>query len=219
MYTAAIMGNGPIDQIPDLKQYKEEIDIWIGADRGALTLAENGIVVDFAVGDFDSMDDCERKMLHDKALHVDTYSADKDETDLEIALYKAFEMKVEKIYIFGVTGGRLDHALINIQLLHSIVQKDLRGVIVDKWNQVELTKPGKYTVNKEEAYPYISFIPFTKRVGNLSLTGFLYPLTAYDHYWGSTRCISNQLVDENGIFSYEEGLLLFIKSRDIDARL
>lgn len=40
------------------------------------------------------------------------YPSEKDQTDLEIALEQAYELAPKTIYIFGVTGGRLDHELI-----------------------------------------------------------------------------------------------------------
>lgn len=214
MLTLAIMGNGPVNHMPDLKQYEDEVDIWIGADRGALILVENNITISHAVGDFDSINVEQRNEIMDKASHFSAYPSEKDATDLEIAIKKAIEMKPEKIYLFGVTGGRMDHTLINIQLLHTIVKHQIRGVIVDQWNHIELTKPGIYKVHKSEQYPYVSFVPFSKYVRNLSLTGFYYPLKDYDISWGSTRCISNKLTSEFGSFSYKEGSLLLIKSCD-----
>ena len=56
MVNIAIMGNGPTELLPDLTKYKNEIDVWIGADRGALILIHHGIEVGYAVGDFDSID-------------------------------------------------------------------------------------------------------------------------------------------------------------------
>lgn len=215
MHTVAIVGSGPMDHLPNLKQYENEVDCWIGADRGAFTLLENGITINHAVGDFDSIDQMQKEMITEHALHMEAYPVEKNETDLEIALQKAFSMKPANIYLFGVTGGRLDHALINMQLLHTIVHLGIRGIMIDKWNQVELTQPGTYTVHKNEQYPYISFVPLTQYVKHLSLSGFYYTLK--DHYlsWGSTRCISNELLAEQGSYSYEEGVLLLIKSRDL----
>src|SRR5699024_2035296 len=150
MQAVAIVGGGPVDHIPDLKEYEDEIDLWIGADGGALKLAESGITIGYAVGDFDSIDETQNAMIKDKTTNFDEHPVEKDATDLEIALHKAFDMNPERIYLFGVTGGRLDHALINMQLLHTIVQRNIRGIIVDKWNQLELTKPGTYTVSKSD---------------------------------------------------------------------
>jgi|SRR5699024_6774777 len=217
MCVIAIMGNGPVDHLPNLKQYENEIDVWIGVDRGALTLLENDITVDYAVGDFDSITTKQKEMIIENMMNVVTYSSEKDETDLEIALQKALELKPEKIYLFGVTGGRLDHALINIQLLLPLVTEEkIHGVIVDKSNQLELLTPGTYTLHKDEQYPYISFVPFTQYVKNLSLTGFYYGLTNYDLSWGSTRCISNELMSKEATFSFKSGKVLLIKSCDTD---
>lgn len=214
MCVVAIMGNGPIDHVPNLEQYKDKVDIWIGADRGALMLVENGIRLQYAVGDFDSVNAQQKAMILENSTRLATYPSMKNETDLKIALHQACELQPKKIYLFGVTGGRLDHALINMQLLHKIVEKEIRGIIIDQWNRLELTKPGTYTVYKQEDYPYVSFVPFTKEVKGLSLIDFKYPLDSYLLKKGSTRCISNELNSNKAIFTYEEGMLLLIQSRD-----
>ncbi|OZU90363.1 thiamine diphosphokinase [Virgibacillus indicus] len=214
MLAVAIVGNGPVDRHPDFEWYKDKIDIWIGADRGALTLVLKKIPPEYALGDFDSINEAEKRTIQQHSKIFKEYPSEKDETDLEIALIKAFELKPDEIYLFGVTGGRLDHELINIQLLHQIANKDIRGIIADNVNQLELTKAGKHTVFHNEAYPYISFIPFTQKVKGITLEGFYYPLADETITWGSTLCISNKLLSKKGTFSYEEGILLLIKSRD-----
>src|SRR5690625_5674493 len=148
MLTIAIMGNGPADMLPDLHIYQNDIDLFRSADRGALTLIQRKIAVDYAVGDFDSINQQEKEKIKHTAAYFETYPAEKDKTDIEIALLKAFELKPDKIYLFGVTGGHLDHALINIQLLYSIVNRKIMGIIVDQYNQLELTMPASYTVMK-----------------------------------------------------------------------
>lgn len=215
MFTVGILGNGPSYLLPDLTAYKE-VDVWIGADRGAYVLIEQGIKLDYAVGDFDSIEDFEDKEIQANAMHYLKYPIEKDQTDLEIALLKAFKLKPEKILLFGVTGGRLDHELINIQLLYTIVKQGIKGIIVDRQNMLELTTPNKYDVYKDDHYPNISFVPYTKQVKGLSLEGFYYPLENETIQLGSTLCISNKLLSNKGTFFYEEGILLLIKSRDID---
>ncbi|WP_164669050.1 thiamine diphosphokinase [Virgibacillus doumboii] len=214
MVRIGIIGGGPSSLIPDLSVYRNEIDIWIGADRGALTLADNNMQLDYAVGDFDSITEIEKQRLKQRAKSFEAHPVEKDQTDLEIALGKAYDLQPEKIYLFGVTGGRLDHALINIQLLFSIVNHQIQGIIVDKQNQLELTFPGEYNVTHNDEYPNISFVPYSRFVKGLTLNGFYYPLTDQTVSWGSTLCISNKLLSNNGTFSYEEGILLLIKSRD-----
>ncbi|WP_106497667.1 thiamine diphosphokinase [Lentibacillus sp. Marseille-P4043] len=210
----AIVGNGPLELIPDLISFERDVDVWIGADRGALTLIKHHIMPDYAVGDFDSINPEEKAYIKRKAKWYKEYPIEKDQTDLEIAISKAYDLKPAKLFLFGVTGGRLDHELINIQTLFRISQNDSQGIIVDKNNQVEMMKPGTHTVTMDEKYPAISFIPFTKRVKGLTLEGFYYPLVNQTITWGSTLCISNKLLLKNGTFSFNEGILLLIKSRD-----
>ncbi|MBM7598640.1 thiamine pyrophosphokinase [Virgibacillus halotolerans] len=214
MKTIGIVGNGPLELHPDYQLFMEEIDIWIGADRGALTLAENNIPIEYAVGDFDSINEQEQSFIQRKAVYFKKYPVEKNETDLEIALSVAYMLQPSTIYLFGVTGGRLDHELVNIQLLFSIIKKGGRGIVIDQSNLIEMTMPGVHTINHNEVYPNISFIPFTQQVKALTLSGFYYPLEKENISWGSTRCISNKLLLNNGTFSYEEGILLVLKSRD-----
>jgi thiamine pyrophosphokinase len=213
MLSVGIMGSAP-DSVQDFSMYKKEVDIWIGADRGALTLIDKRMQLDYAVGDFDSINHTEKKKIQDHAAYMEEYPSEKAETDLEIALMKAMELEADQVYLFGVTGGRLDHELSNIQLLYSIVSKGIRGMIVNENNYLELIFPGTYQITQENHYPYVSFIPFSQHVAGLTLKGFYYPLSDQDIYWGSTLCISNKLIKKNGTFSFSEGILLLIKSRD-----
>src|SRR5699024_11613975 len=90
------------------------------------------------------------------------HTTEKDKTDLEIALQNALSLEPDTIYLFGVTGGRLDHALINLQILHKMIHNNIRGMIIDKWNEVEMAVPGTYNVKKSDLYPYVSFIAYTE---------------------------------------------------------
>ncbi|GGJ86356.1 thiamine pyrophosphokinase [Lentibacillus kapialis] len=215
MLHIGIMGNGPEQLVPELQDYENVIDVWIGADRGSLTLMENNITPDYAVGDFDSMDDKDKTVVRKQAEVFAQYPSEKDQTDLEIALDQAYALNPEKIYLFGVTGGRLDHELINVQLLYSIMNRKIKGLIVDSQNLIELFEPGTHKISYNRNYPNMSFVPCTECVRGLTLQGFYYPLTNETIAWGSTLCISNKLISDFGTFSYEEGILLVIKSRDV----
>src|SRR5699024_5692379 len=112
-------------------------------------------------------------------------------------------------------GGRLDHELINIQLLYQIEEQNIRGFIIDNSNEVMLPLAKEFRVQPSSMYPYISFVPITPTVKGLTLKGFYYSLHKKDLTFGSTLCISNKLVANSGNVSYEEGILLLIKSRDV----
>src|SRR5699024_1254207 len=142
---------------------------WIGADIVVLTLVERGIHVNYARGDFDSIDNNQKKTVQQNADVFEIHPPEKDNTDLEIAIQKALSLEPDTIYLFGVTGGRLHHALINLQLLHKMIHNNIRGMIIDKWNKVEMAVPGTYNVKKSDLYPYVSFIAYTENVENLTL--------------------------------------------------
>lgn len=214
MTTIGIVGNGPKYLLPNITRYKNQIDIWIGADGGTITLLENDINVEYAVGDFDSISLHENEKINNDVKTLSLFPVEKDYTDMELAIQKALDLQPKKIYIFGSTGGRLDHELVNIQMLYTIVSKNIRGIIVDKDNEIELTLPGRHVVLKDEMLPNISFIPFSKEVKGLTLEDFYYSLENKTISWGSTLCISNKLLSKSGTFYYEEGILLVIKSRD-----
>ena len=214
MKVVAIVGNGPSGLVPNLHLFKDKIDSWIGADRGAYLIAEQKIPLEYAVGDFDSIDKHERQVISKNAAYMERHPIEKDETDMEIALNRADAMNPSKIYLFGVTGGRLDHELINIQLLYTILNKGIQAVIVDQSNQIEMLSPGIHTIENHEAYPYISLIPFTKEVEGIYLSGFYYPLSNTTISWGSTLCISNKLLSKKGTFSFDKGIVLLVKSGD-----
>ncbi|GAA0495302.1 thiamine diphosphokinase [Salinibacillus aidingensis] len=212
MTIVGIVGGGPEDRLPDLHLYNEQNVQWIGADRGSIYLLNQGIVPDYAMGDFDSTSEDEKAMLHTKINQVDTYPIEKDQTDLEIAVQKAIELKPDKIYLFGVTGGRLDHELVNIQLLYQLSEQNLRGIIIDKGNLIELKRAGVHIVEYDENYENISLIPQTPLIKNLTLKNFYYPLTNATLEFGTTLSTSNRLIGKKGTFSFDEGILLVVRS-------
>ncbi|TXL67639.1 thiamine diphosphokinase [Cerasibacillus terrae] len=209
-----IVANGPTELVPDLSNYNKQIDIWIGVDRGTLCLVKQDIMIEHAIGDFDSTTYEQKIMINNHAKSIESYPIEKDKTDLELAIDKALEYNPKQIYLFGVTGGRMDHLLVNIQLLLPLLKQGVRGFVIDLYNELQLFYPGVHMVVKDDKYPNISFLPLTETVYGLTLKGFYYPLKNETVHLGSTLCISNKLLRNNGTFSFRSGILLLIKSRD-----
>ena len=82
----AIVANGPQENIPSLSEFSQQIDMWIGADRGALTLINEGISPNISVGDFDSLTAEELSLIKKTSHIIKSYPVEKDKTDLELAL-------------------------------------------------------------------------------------------------------------------------------------
>lgn len=110
MCVVAIVGSGPKGYLPDLVTYEAEVDIWIGADLGGIRILNQGIKLDYVVGDFDSVTTEEKEVILEHAINHDVYSEVKNETDLELALNKAYEVKAKKyIYLELRVDGLIMH--------------------------------------------------------------------------------------------------------------
>ncbi|WP_042456271.1 thiamine diphosphokinase [Neobacillus dielmonensis] len=211
-----ILAGGPEDLLPDLTEYNEKNTVWVGVDRGVFHLLKRKISPNIAFGDFDSVSSLELEYIENSVSELRRFKPEKNETDMELALNWALDQDPKTIHIFGATGGRLDHLLANIQLLMVSLNKKSQAEVslIDRNNIVFLRSPGIYTLTKIEAMKYISFVPLTLDVNNLTLEGFKYPLTNHHISLGSTLCISNELISDYGTFSFSEGILIVIRSHD-----
>lgn len=215
MKKIAIVAGGPEEFIPNLKEYQHKVDIWIAADKGIECLIDQQLPIHLAIGDFDSATHKSIEKLQDCADRIEIFPVEKDETDLELAIDHAIQLKPAIIYLFGATGGRIDHELGNIQLLYKIQETNVKAIIIDKQNQLALYRPGTYQIERDEKDMSISFLPFGGEVEGLTLTGFYYPLQNGRISLGSTRCLSNHLISKIGTFSFRTGILIVVKSRDV----
>jgi thiamine pyrophosphokinase len=211
-----IVAGGPAFLIPDLNSYDSGSDtIWVGVDRGTFVLLEAGIHPKHAFGDFDSVSDVEKEAIIRSGIHLNVYLAEKDQTDMEIAFLWAMDQNPEELLLFGATGGRLDHELLNLQLLFNSLEKKGTSVkVVDSHNEISLYAPGTYRITQDERYFYVSFIAYKEEVSGITLKGFKYPLQNAALQMGSSLCISNELVNKNGTYSFESGIIMMVKSRD-----
>ena len=126
MATACVIvcGGGPnpaLDQIENLIQAYDQV-YFVGADRGALRLVRAGYVLDVALGDFDSVSEEERQVIKAHSQEFQAFPSEKDDTDGHLALDMAMTRWPEADYValgfLGERGGRLDHFLANIWLVH-----------------------------------------------------------------------------------------------------
>lgn len=186
---------------------------YIGVDLGAYILAKNNIMMELAIGDFDSCDTKQYEIIEKKSIKLNRLPVAKDESDLESAIKKAKEMGYKTIYITGALGSRFDHQYVNLQLL--IQEKNVKIIFLDPTNRLETFKRGKHEIAKKN-YKYISFFAIEDSV--ISLHGFKYPLknrliTKKDIY-----TVSNEIIDEVGILEVHQGKVLVVQASDSKER-
>lgn len=191
-------------------------DFVIGADRGALFLAEAGLPLHLAVGDFDSIapDELDRVRAH--ARQTIAFDAiDKDWTDSELAIREALARGYRDLVVCGALGTRFDHTLANVYLLCLAADEGADAVIVGERNEIRLlTGPGDCRLEADERYANVSLLPVAPQASGITLRGFAYPLDDATLRIGMTLGVSNRLAGPEGIVSLREGRLLIVRSRD-----
>jgi len=86
-------------------------DLVIAVDAGADVCRTAGVDCDVVVGDMDSISPEEFARLAESGLRMVRFPADKDQTDLDLALNEAIHLGCDRAVVTGVFSGRLDHTL------------------------------------------------------------------------------------------------------------
>ena len=178
-----------------MKDSSEKLYI-IGIDGGMKTLKEAGIKPDIGVGDFDSVN-----VLDYSDTPIEKLCPEKDDTDTEHALLMAIDMHPSEIVLMGATGSRLDQTISSIELLKCAVDADVPAVILDPTNRLRVAK-GETVITKEDSFGYyVSVIPFSEDLTDLTMKGFKYEIEDFTLKKGISRCISNELASDRAVIS------------------
>ncbi len=195
----------------------ESFEKVIAADRALDALQKLDMIPDYIVGDMDSASEEAREYYRQYPYIVwDLRSPEKNETDTELARDRALTLGFKRIVILGATGGRIDHLLSNIDALYGCLMSGVEAYIVDEQNRISLTD-GVKTFRKEDRWgKYVSFIPFSGEVKDVTLTGFKYPLSGHTLRRGEDPglCISNEIVKERAKVKITGGVLICVESGD-----
>lgn len=211
-----IMVGGPEMALPEDVYTAEQKDVmWIGVDHGAIRLLKEGITPAIAIGDFDSITAEEMDFLTEKVSDVRSFPSEKDDTDTELAIQLALEeFSADKISVYGATAGRLDHLMSNLFFIFQprFQQYASKIYLYDRLNSVSFYLSGEYTVTKEEDKKYIAFVCMTP-VKKLSLRDVKYTLEEKNYDYPISLA-SNEFRDHFASFSFTEGLIAVIQSKD-----
>jgi thiamine pyrophosphokinase len=203
-------GKPPIKNL--LKSECKNAKFLICADSGANCVYEYNMKPDFLVGDFDSINSEVLEYYKGENTNMETYPAEKDDTDSEIAIQKAAELGASEIVLLGATGNRLDHIFGNIGLLKISMEKGIKAKLIDEYN--ELCLVNKSTVIKGKYGEIFSLQAYGSKVTNLSIKGAKYPLVGYTLEMGDPITISNEFLKDDVLIEFDEGTLMIFYSKD-----
>lgn len=190
-------------------------DYIIGVDSGLSFLYDNQILPTHIVGDFDSVNP--KVIAYYKTetkVPIREFQPEKDATDTEIALRLLIELGVDKLWILGGTGSRLDHVMSNIQILKIALNHGIKAWLMDECNRISLCEK-EIRLTKEESFgTYFSIFPFDGSVEDVSIEGAKYPLEHYRLTPYESRCVSNELLDGETRITFSKGTIILMETRD-----
>lgn len=198
----------------DLTYFEYDFDYFVGIDRGSLFLLENGLSLDMAVGDFDSITEDELLYIKHYCSNIVSASAEKNDTDTELALKTIFkEFPEAQVTVFGAFGGRIDHMMSNIFLPSDTDLEPFMSQIrlKDEQNIVTYLPSGKNQVSRIEGMSYVSFMPESE--STLQISGAKYELNK-SNYFKKKMYSSNEFMTSPIEVELKDGYLIIIYSKD-----
>lgn len=208
-----------LEQIPSIiEQYDQTVII--GADRGALRLVQAGYTLDYAVGDFDSVSKLELKHIKENAYHFTQYPMEKDDTDMGIGMKLAIKTAPEADYYLlgalGEKGGRLDHFISNLWMVHLPQYRPYieRIYFVESHSRTSFYMAGEHFL-KNNGAQYLSIIALTP-VKQLTICNAKYELPTTDI---SHPCafISNEFIEGDARISFSSGIMMVMTVTEFHA--
>jgi thiamine pyrophosphokinase len=174
----------------------------VAADAGVDHARAAGLAVALAVGDFDSV-----RELGD--VPAERHPAEKDATDLELALDAALALDPRRLLVLSGAGLRIDHLLVELGL---VAGPRLAAVEVD----AVFDNTTVHVVRGERRFgarvgDVVSLVAMHGPAAAVTTEGLVYPLRAETLEAGSSRGISNVVAEPEVRISLESGVLLVLR--------
>lgn len=204
-----IVGGGEFDAS---RFYPAKEDYIIAADSGLVYIEEAGYHPNLIVGDFDSLG------YRPKEENMIYHPAEKDDTDLALAAEAALEKGFCKLYLFGISGGRLDHTLANLQLLTNLCEKGIE--VYCFCPDCTITAITEGTISFTEDYRgYVSVFAAGEKAEEVTIQGLKYPLAHAVLTGKRALGVSNEFMGVPSSVSVGKGVLWILWQESMDCKL
>lgn len=209
--TCIIIGAGDltVGSLP----YDAQTDYIIAADGGLMYCGVLELEPNLIIGDFDSLDGEYAQAIEvikeQCAEKVITLPVEKDDTDMLAAVKQGLKLGYKSFRLYGANGGRLEHTIANIQLLHYLKQQGATGYIMDG-NGMILLAQNESIRFRETMEGYVNVFSFHEKARGVNIRGLKYELNNATLTNSVPIGISNEFIGEAAEISVEDGCLLII---------
>ena len=201
--TCCVIGAGDFDETADSL---EKADVLIAADGGFDAALKIGAVPEWVIGDFDSSS-------HIPAgRNVVVLPREKDDTDMMAAVKKGLALSCRTFYLYGGTGGRIDHTFANIQTLDFLAQNGARGYMIDKENVFCVVRNGELVLPAAKS-GYVSVFCLSDSAAGVTVEGLKYSLTDAVLTRHFPLGVSNEFIAKTARIAVRNGTLLVVFPR------
>ena len=177
------------------------------ADGGANFAFKYGKIPEVILGDLDSIEQKVLEYYKSKNILIKKFPKDKDFTDFELILKeinKISENKnfVEKIFVVGGLGKRIDMTLSNL----FIMEKYKNLVFLQENEEIFYAEKSFVLKNKKDCE--FSIISISEKVEKLTLKGFKFETDEIDVKRESSRLVSNVICRDEASVEFESGKMI-----------
>jgi thiamine pyrophosphokinase len=181
----------------------------IAADSGVVEAMRLDLSIDRVVGDMDSAPPALVAALEADGVAVERHPADKDASDLELAIEFALREGAGQLLILGGDGGRLDHLLGTALLLAA---ERWGGARIDAVLGAALV----HVIRDErrldgEIGELVSLFAACGTASGITTEGLRWQLSNEALFPGSTRGLSNEFAEPRARVRVREGVVLAIR--------
>ena len=212
---AVVIAGGDPVQAADIGVLPED-SLVIAADSGLDQAARLGWRVDLAVGDFDSASPAAIEEARNAGVSFEEHPAEKEYTDLDLALVAARDRGLEEVLVVGGAGGRLDHLFGNLVLLSSPEFAAMRVEARIGAARARVVNNGttKFSARRGDL---VSLFALGGVAEGVTTDGLEYPLDDEPLHPGSSRGVSNNHREASASVSVRHGTVLVIHPGELAA--
>ncbi|MDU1538808.1 MAG: thiamine diphosphokinase [Paeniclostridium sordellii] len=211
---ACILLNGEVDNLNYIKDIVDNNDYRyiICADGGAKHLYKLNIVPNYIIGDLDSLEESIINYYKNKGVDFKKFPKRKDETDAQLCIHLAKDLKVSEIHLLGALGGRIDHTIANINLMYYIKELGVNPIIKSKVEDIYMIDSEFINIMGKRG-DIISIIPAKGDVSGVTLKNLEYPLENATIKYGNPIGISNVMKSNQCSIKVKNGCLIIVRNK------